>query len=89
VASNIIPKQVAQMVKAYARGDLAVALRLHERYYSLIKDLFIETNPSPIKAAAALLGQMEEELRLPMVPISAKSREILKATLRRCGVLKT
>ncbi|HZM02027.1 MAG TPA: 4-hydroxy-tetrahydrodipicolinate synthase, partial [Candidatus Saccharimonadales bacterium] len=88
VASNIIPQQVAHMVQAYARGDLGDALKLHERYYPIFKDLFVETNPGPVKAAAALMGLIEEEYRLPMVPISAKSREILKATLRKCGLLK-
>jgi 4-hydroxy-tetrahydrodipicolinate synthase len=87
VASNIIPRQVAQMVAACARGDWVAALKLHERYYPLFKDLFVETNPGPVKAAAAMLGQVAEEYRLPMVPISRKSREILQATLRNCGLL--
>src|SRR5215470_7650142 len=47
VASNVIPLQVAQMVKAYAGGQQLAALKLHQRYYPLFKDLFIETNPVP------------------------------------------
>jgi 4-hydroxy-tetrahydrodipicolinate synthase len=88
VASNIIPKAVSQMVKAYASGNVADALKWHERYYPIFKDLFVETNPGPVKAAAAMMGLVEEEYRLPMVSISAKNREILKATLRKCGLLK-
>ena len=88
VASNIIPKQVAQMVQACTRGDFAAALKAYERYYPLFKDLFIETNPVPVKAAAAMLGQIEEEYRLPLVPMSAKNHAILKSTLMQCGILK-
>ncbi|MBI4660430.1 MAG: 4-hydroxy-tetrahydrodipicolinate synthase [Verrucomicrobia bacterium] len=88
VASNVIPKEVAQMVRAFAKGNVEVALKLHEKYFSLFKDLFIETNPGPVKAALALLGAIEEEYRLPLVPLAPKNREKLKATLQKCGVLK-
>ena len=88
VASNVIPRQVAQMVKAYAAGKVQAALRLHQKYYPLFKDLFIETNPIPVKAALAMLGQIEEEYRLPLVPMAAKNREILRATMKAVGVLR-
>jgi len=88
VASNVIPKEVAQMVRAFAAGKADVALKLHDRFYPLFKDLFIETNPIPVKAALAMMGVIEDELRLPMVPISARSRDVLRATLKSCGVLK-
>lgn len=88
VASNVIPRDVAHMVRAYANGNHSLALKLHEKYYPVFKDLFIESNPGPAKAALAMLGVMEEELRLPMVPISAASREKLRKTLKSCGVLK-
>jgi 4-hydroxy-tetrahydrodipicolinate synthase len=88
VASNVIPRQVAQMVKAYAAGRLGPALKLHQKYYPLFKDLFIETNPVPVKAALAMMGQIEEEYRLPLVPMSAKNREVLRATMKAAGLLK-
>src|SRR5690349_8129283 len=88
VASNIIPREVAQMVTAYASGKAKTALYLHQKYYPLFKDLFIETNPGPVKAALAMLGQIKEEFRLPLVPISPKNRQTLKATMKKCGVLK-
>lgn len=88
VASNIIPREVSQMVKAFAAGKTAAALKLHQKFYPIFKDLFIETNPTPVKTALALMGQIEEEFRLPLVPMSAKNRETLKATLKACGVLK-
>jgi 4-hydroxy-tetrahydrodipicolinate synthase len=88
VASNIIPRELAQMVKLFAAGKPQAALRIHQRYYPLFKDLFIESNPVPVKAALAMLGQMEEEYRLPLVPMSAANRAVLAASLKACGVLK-
>ncbi len=87
VASNIIPRQVAHMVKAFAGGDVRAAQKLHQKYYPVFKDLFIETNPVPVKAALAMLGQIEESYRLPLVPMNPKNRETLRATLKACGVL--
>ncbi len=87
VASNVIPRQVAQMVKAFAAGDVRAAQKLHQKYYPIFKDLFIETNPVPVKAALAMLGQIEESYRLPLVPMNPKNRETLRATLKACGVL--
>jgi 4-hydroxy-tetrahydrodipicolinate synthase len=88
VASNVIPREVARMVRAFAAGRVAEAQKLHRKFYPLFKDLFIETNPVPVKAALAMLGQVQEEYRLPLVPLSAKNRETLRATLRAVGVLK-
>lgn len=88
VASNVVPRAVVRMVKAYAAGKPAAALKLHQRYYPLFKDLFIETNPVPVKAAMAMLGDIEEEYRLPLVPMSSRNREVLRATMKACGVLK-
>jgi 4-hydroxy-tetrahydrodipicolinate synthase len=88
VASNVIPKEVSQMVKLFASGKSASAIRLHEKYYSLFKDLFIETNPTPVKAALAMLKLIEEEYRLPLVPMNPKNWDALRTTMKRCGVLE-
>ena len=88
VASNVIPKEVAAMVRAFASGKAALALKAHAKYYPLFKELFIETNPIPVKTALAMLGQIEEEFRLPLVGMSLKNRETLKSTLKHCGILK-
>lgn len=88
VASNVIPRQLSQMVNLFAAGKAKAALKLHERYYPLFKDLFLETNPVPIKAAMAMQGQIQEEYRLPLVPMSAKNRQVLAATMKACGLLK-
>ena len=88
VASNIIPREVSHMVDYFRAGRPDAALKLHAKYYPIYKDLFIETNPVPVKAALAMLGQIEEYYRLPLVRMSAKNREVLKATLKACGILK-
>jgi 4-hydroxy-tetrahydrodipicolinate synthase len=88
VASNVIPGHIAKMVKAFATGNLRQAAQIHHKYYPLFKDLFVETNPVPVKAALAMLGMIEEEYRLPLVPMSAKNRQILRQTMVACGVLR-
>ena len=86
VASNIIPREVSQMVRAFAGGKPAAALKLHQRYYPLFKDLFIETNPVPVKAALAMMGVIEEDYRLPLVRMADKNREVLRRSLQSCGL---
>ena len=88
VASNVIPREISQMVTAARTGRFVQALKLHEKFYRLFKDLFIETNPLPVKAALAMMGMMREEFRLPLVPMNPKNRDVLKATLKACGILK-
>ena len=88
VASNVIPREVSQMVNAFARGDVKKAAQLHAKFYPVFKDLFLETNPVPVKAALAMLGVVAEEYRLPLVAMSAANCAKLKATLKACGILK-
>jgi 4-hydroxy-tetrahydrodipicolinate synthase len=88
VASNVIPREVSQMVKLFASGKSAAALKLHEKYYPLFRNLFIETNPTPVKAALAMMKVIEEESRLPLVPMDPKNWDILRTTLKRCNVLE-
>jgi 4-hydroxy-tetrahydrodipicolinate synthase len=88
VASNVIPREVAQMVRAFAEGKISLAQKMHAKYYPVFKDLFIETNPVPVKAALAMMGVVQEEYRLPLVPMSAKNRDTLRNTLKACGALK-
>jgi 4-hydroxy-tetrahydrodipicolinate synthase len=87
VASNVIPREVSQMVGAFARGNARKAAQLHARFYPVFKDLFVETNPVPVKAALAMMGLIEEEYRLPLVRMSDANRTKLKATLKSVGIL--
>lgn len=87
VAANVAPKQVARMVATFAKGDLAGALKLYDQLSPLFKNLFIETNPGPVKAALAMMGLIAEEYRLPIVPMNDANRTILKSTLKQSGLL--
>ena len=88
VASNIIPRQIAKMVNTFAAGNSAEALKLHQKYYRVFKDLFIETNPVPAKAALAMQGKCAEEYRLPLCKMSSANRAQLARTLKASGILK-
>ena len=88
VASNVIPRGVSQMVNAFGRGDARTAAQLHAKFYPLFKDLFLETNPVPVKAALAMMGLIGEEYRLPLVKMADANREKLRKTLKSCGLLK-
>ena len=87
VASNIIPGELAEMVDLALKGDFKGALAYHKKYYELFRDLFIESNPIPVKAAMALRGEIACEYRLPLCEMSAAHLEVLTATLKKCGAL--
>lgn len=81
VASNIAPREMVALVEALQRDDLPAARALHYRLMPLFKACFVEPNPIPGKAAMARLGLMENELRLPLVPASAKTEELIEKVL--------
>ncbi|HEV3210749.1 MAG TPA: 4-hydroxy-tetrahydrodipicolinate synthase [Chthoniobacterales bacterium] len=81
VASNIIPKPMAELVSNFREGRPTDSMRIHLRYFRLFKDLFIESNPIPIKTALHLMGMIEPEFRLPLCEMSAANREQLSRTL--------
>jgi 4-hydroxy-tetrahydrodipicolinate synthase len=87
VASNVAPREVVHMVKAFAQGKLPAAQKLHARLYPIFKDLFIETNPIPVKAALAMMGRIQEEYRLPLCKMSAPNRKKLEKTLKDLGLI--
>ena len=76
------------MTHAALKGDFERAGRIHAKLYPAFKDLFIETNPVPIKAAMAMMGLIEEVYRLPLVPMNPKNWDVLRTTLKRCDVLE-
>jgi len=86
VASNVIPAEVTQMTHAALAGDWDEAREIHFRLYPLFRDLFIETNPIPVKAALAMLGKIAEEYRLPMCAMSEANRPTLLASMRAVGI---
>ncbi|NLX25595.1 MAG: 4-hydroxy-tetrahydrodipicolinate synthase [Lentisphaerae bacterium] len=87
VASNIIPAEVVALVQAALSGDFKQAQALHDRYAKTFDDLFIDTNPIPIKAAMAMKGMIEEVYRLPMCSTTDEKKAALRATLEAAGIL--
>lgn len=87
VASNLIPTEVKAMVNAFATGDSATAMRLHQKYYCFFRDIFVETNPIPIKTAMAIKGMLEEDYRLPLCEITDRGRKVLLAAMQKCGII--
>ncbi len=81
VASNVAPALVSKMINAALAGDMANAATLHKRLYRLFRDLFIDTNPIPVKCALALMGRIEEVYRLPLCETSDACRAQIRATL--------
>jgi 4-hydroxy-tetrahydrodipicolinate synthase len=87
VASNAIPAQMAQLVGAALAGDLAQARAINAKYLALMKAHFSEPSPAPIKAVLALMGRIEERLRLPMVPVTAATRAKLLGLVAELGLV--
>ena len=85
VVSNCVPKAWSQAVAAALHGDWAAARERHYAHLPLIRALFLETNPIPIKAAMAMLGWCRDELRLPLLPMTAGPRDILRRALQDVG----
>jgi 4-hydroxy-tetrahydrodipicolinate synthase len=87
VASNVIPREVGELVKAARAGDFAKAREWHFQLYPLFKDLFIEPNPVPAKYALSLRGEMRPEVRLPLCEMGDAPKAKIEATLRRLQLI--
>ena len=88
VASNEVPNLMSRMVDLALAGDWEEARALHYRLLPLMETNFIESSPGPVKAAMAMMGLLEENFRLPLVPVQEKSRVRLREVLIDLGVLK-
>ncbi len=88
VVANIVPQDVKAMVTAFAKGDIAEARRLHYKMLPLIKAMFIETNPIPVKTAMGLMGLCEPGLRLPMCVLGEANFGKLKEALKDYGLIR-
>jgi 4-hydroxy-tetrahydrodipicolinate synthase len=88
VASNEVPDLMSRMVDLALAGDWEKARALHYRLLPLMETNFIESSPGPVKAAMAMMGLVEENFRLPLVPVQEKSRVRLREVLIDLGVLK-
>jgi 4-hydroxy-tetrahydrodipicolinate synthase len=88
VVSNEVPGPMSDLVRAALSGDLEQARRLHFRLLGLMNANFCETNPQPVKAALAMMGYLDENLRLPLVPLTEALRPGLRRHLEELGLVK-
>jgi len=87
VVSNIVPKDVALLCDHMLSSRTSEALALHQRLLPLVKAMFVESNPIPVKTAMHMLGLPAGELRLPLCEPSEKSKEVIEGALRKYGLL--
>lgn len=87
VLSNYAPKKFGDAVRYALKGEFDKAVHLHYELFELMQLNFIETNPVPVKAALAMMGMIDENYRLPLIPMMPKNREILKKALRKAGYI--
>lgn len=88
VLSNILPKETHDMVASYLEGDVAKSCEMQLKYFDLVKALFCEVNPIPVKKALNLMGMEVGSLRLPLTEMEDANAKRLEAEMRKAGVIK-
>ena len=88
VVANIAPAWMHQMIERFRQGDIAGARELHYRLFPLMRAMFIETNPIPVKTALAMMGRVEEQWRLPLCAMAPENREKLRLILEQAGLIR-
>jgi 4-hydroxy-tetrahydrodipicolinate synthase len=88
VASNEIPREMASMTRAALNNDWAAARSLHRKYLPLMQANFIESSPLPVKAALAMMGKIEENYRLPLLPMRRDTRSKLQKIAMEVGLIE-
>jgi 4-hydroxy-tetrahydrodipicolinate synthase len=87
VTSNVAPRLCAEFQSACLRGDYGTALTIQDKLMPLHQSLFVETNPAPAKYALSLLGKCQDTVRLPMVPLSDKSKTAVRDAMVHAGLI--
>jgi len=87
VTANVAPKAMAEMHSAWRQGDVKAAQAINARLMPLHENLFVETNPAPVKYAASLLGKCTPEVRLPLCGLKPESKERVASAMRSAGLL--
>ncbi|SEM15061.1 dihydrodipicolinate synthase [Syntrophus gentianae] len=88
VISNVAPADMAGLVDAFEAGNLQKARELHDKMVPLIDALFIETNPTPVKAALAMMGKMSADVRLPLYQMSEANLGKLRQVMQDYGLIR-
>jgi 4-hydroxy-tetrahydrodipicolinate synthase len=87
VVANIVPKDMSDMVYAFMDNDLEKARALHYKMLPLIKAMFIETNPIPVKTAMSMMGMISPDVRLPMCEMGIENKKKLEKVLKDYGLI--
>src|SRR6266403_146949 len=87
VASNEIPREMAEMTRAALNNDWNTARTIHRKYLPLMQANFIESNPLPVKAVLAMMGRIEETYRLPLLPMRRDTRSKLQRVATEVGLV--
>ncbi len=87
VVSHLIPEAMVRMVRSVQEGSIEEARQLHFRYLKLMKSIFIDVNPLPVKTCLALQGRVREVFRLPLCPLDPAKKQQLAEVLRDYGLL--
>jgi 4-hydroxy-tetrahydrodipicolinate synthase len=87
VVSNAVPRAMSDLTRRALEGKMDAARVLHLQLLALMQTAFCESNPIPVKAALAMMGRMQNQLRLPLVPLDAKREAKLRASLVEAGAL--
>ncbi|MFC5427693.1 4-hydroxy-tetrahydrodipicolinate synthase [Paraburkholderia denitrificans] len=87
VTANVAPRQMSDLCKAALEGDVKTARAIHMKLLSLHKNLFIESNPIPVKWALQELGRIEGGIRLPLTPLDARYHDVVRTALREAGLI--
>lgn len=87
VLANVMPKETHEMCAAFFDGDTEKARELQLKYFDLIKALFIDVNPIPVKTALNLMGFNAGNLRLPLTEMAEENLEVLKASMKKAGLI--
>jgi 4-hydroxy-tetrahydrodipicolinate synthase len=87
VVSNVIPKQMTELVRAGLDRDFSTCREIHRRWLPLMDIVFVESNPIPVKAALAAMGLLQAVYRLPLVSASDANQARIQDTLRAGGLI--
>ena len=87
VVSNVVPRLMTELVRLGRAGKMAEARAVHLRLLPWMRAAFVESNPLPVKAALAMMGKMQNVLRLPLVPMAESRNGMIRAALERAGAL--
>ena len=88
VMSNVAPRRTVEMCDRYFAGDIAGAAEIQGELYPLVRALFCEVNPIPVKAAMAAMGYCENYLRMPLCPMSEANEQAMLQLMRNMGILE-